>query len=381
MFSYARPAADFTIGSSFFFSFDRPDVVMKILTLLTAAGLLLCSAGCQSHGDMDLLLRDLRLQEDQLWALKDQLVQTNAQLESCRRAYDAVQRGGSPNDVENNLPAPSAQPPNGGGIESLDPPADDLTTQDEFEIDLGEPVPSAPGTDIPLFNEGAASEGQQDGTSISRITLNELLTGGYDFDSVDGDEGILVVIEPEDQHGQPIVADGSVSIAVLDPDQTGHQARLARWDFRPDEASAHFRRTAFGTGLHFELPWPNRPPNNPSLRLVVRYRTLDGRTLYAQREMRINLPGKKSLGESNSSPQLAAQQGEDPDAFVPTPPEVLESSWQPKKSAVAESAPDIDRHEANGNRIAEPARLSSPVTSSAKRAIAARQRPRWTPYR
>jgi hypothetical protein len=125
---------------------------------------------------------------------------------------------------------------------------------------------------------------------VARIRLNPQLTGGYDFDNRLGDEGLLVVIEPQDAAGQYLPISGNVSVRVTDPEQPRTEARVARWDFDEVEAAGHMKKSLFGKGIHLKLPWPAEPPTNRKLRVEVQYATTSGRLLRAQRDITIDLP-------------------------------------------------------------------------------------------
>ena len=110
----------------------------------------------------------------------------------------------------------------------------------------------------------------------TQLVINKRLTGGLDRDGRNGDEGILVVVEPRDAQGRLVKAPGALSVVVMDPAQEGEAGRVARWDFAAHEVHSHFHSTVFGRGLQFELPWPGEPPKNSALRLFVRFITEDG---------------------------------------------------------------------------------------------------------
>lgn len=122
---------------------------------------------------------------------------------------------------------------------------------------------------------------------VAKIVLNNKLTGGYDADGKPGDEGVLVVIEPRDARGKYVPLAAPISIAVLDPKQSGGGRRIATWKFDTAETTAHLKKSLFGRGIHIELPWPNQPPQQERLVIRAQYETIDGRRLEAQRTIYI----------------------------------------------------------------------------------------------
>jgi hypothetical protein len=231
--------------------------------------------GCARHGDIDLLLRDLRLQEDRIYELEEQLTQSQAQIESCRRAYESLQKS-----------APSSnEPPR---LETLPPE----TQTQQPEVTIGDPVSYRPESSS--FAENSLLADRTENRTM-KIAFNALLTGGYDFDGQPGDEGLLVVLEQFDSDGEPVQNVGSLSIVVVDASRTGPESRVARWDFHPDELVGHVRKTALGHGLHFELPWPANPPRTTRLRLLAQFNVPGGDKLFAERELTIEpLQGKRA---------------------------------------------------------------------------------------
>ena len=289
----------------------------RILCVLVAS---LGLVGCRSGTDpsIDLLESELRWMEDQLYLLDDQLEQKCAQVASCHRENQALryelmtaQQGGTDDADHGSSRLDQLVPRPRGTLEpefdesELAPPA----------IEMGDPVNptagpvSTPSATLPLavslpasstlgrtVDRGRPVESlitASDGTSeidahITRIELNSRLTGGYDFDGKPGHEGLLIVIEPRNMAGNYVPIPGPVSIAVIDPVETGPAARVARWDFTSSEAASHMRRSLLGKGIHLELPWPHEPPRHDRLEVYARYYAPDGRKLQADRIIHVS---------------------------------------------------------------------------------------------
>ena len=154
--------------------------------------------------------------------------------------------------------------------------------------DTREPFPRVQPT-APFFDPRAEPENsvevQDDLRTVSRIRLNQRLTGGYNFDGVTGHEGIMVVVEPQDAESRYVPAAGPLTVEVRDPRQKGLDARVGKWKFDATEAGQKLRRTLMGRGFHLELPWPATPPQSERLEVLVAYETPDGRTLRTSREI------------------------------------------------------------------------------------------------
>jgi hypothetical protein len=98
---------------------------------------------------------------------------------------------------------------------------------------------------------------------------------------------------------------GPVSVVLLDPAQEGERARFAKWDIGALQAEQCMQISAKVKGIHLRLPWPDRPPANAEMQLYVRYTTVDGRRLEAQREMYLTLQGQITQRWTPRSPRRA----------------------------------------------------------------------------
>jgi hypothetical protein len=285
-------------------------------TVFLALGVL---AGCRNDPARELLHREMRWMEDEIYMLQDELDAAQSQLDSCRKENEALRKelGGEP---ANATRGPAAD-------EGFRPPAVELETPDS--------PPSRPILDAPPENPPESLPGPDDSArleprpprlerpasarlapyTVDRITLNRLLTGGLDQDGIPGDEGLLVVIEPRNEEGKIVSAAAACSIVVLDPALNGPEARVARWDFTPEEVAGRYRKSPLGEGVHVEMPWPSNPPMHTELTLVVRLETPEGHRYVAEREIRVDLLGddegprdKAAAAPLDSAPPPAAEE-------------------------------------------------------------------------
>src|SRR5262245_52032902 len=81
------------------------------MRLAFAASLLLAvMAGCRSRGEIDILERELRLQEDKIYELEDQLQGTQSQLEAAQREAHTLRAQTEPGGVKIGPATPPAAP-------------------------------------------------------------------------------------------------------------------------------------------------------------------------------------------------------------------------------------------------------------------------------
>jgi hypothetical protein len=382
------------------------DVDVRYFLLLLA--LCLGTVGCRgTDASIELLESELRWMEDQLFLMDQELSNANAKLHSSQRYNQSL---------KNELESVRQQPSGGGGpsrpadAAGQAPQSEDDTINDMDltipDIDLGpgeDPTNGQNGAgqngtgedDAPKidnsadpqpFNLDELDETTRSGNGIvDRIVLNSRLTGGYDFDGRPGDEGLLLVIEPQDKSGNYVALPGELTISVYDPTKVGEDARIAQWEYTAEESTELLRQTLLGKGFHLQLPWPNELPDQSQLSVRTSYRSEEGRRLKTNRTIQIDTgqidtgqidTGGRSIADTNkpfahdtSSVPSRHRTGISRVSGVPSPPEAPmlfpvgpghstgQPSWQPSRSSAVAGQP----------------RRSTPNVS--------RRQPEWRPYR
>ena len=253
-----------------------------------------------------------------------------------------------------DLSPPADSPPN------LAPPAIELPPPAAIPAPTEQIRPAAAERPLSM----AATAAKPTDKKITHVTLSPLFTGGADFDSQPGDDGLCVVVEPRNAGEEYVLEAGPISIVVLDPSRQGDAARVARWDFDLSAARQKLAGSAATTGIKLELPWPATPPAANRLHLFVRYETADGRKLQTDREIFLTPPGQVS---SRWTPRTAQRQRpavESPQT-VPSHPAATTPAVAPA-SAV----------------LTDPPQPPSPPSSLSSNDAAPRStRPTWSPHR
>lgn len=276
------------------------------------------ASGCRVDPYAEVREREWRRLEDEIYHREGIIADLEARLESCRRENDALRRRRGVDEPSEPLPPPKDEspaevPPE--AIEDFRPPKTELGT--EAPPPLGRSAPRG-ARRVRLAGGMAAAEGRgsakqtfglatqparSDALPATSLKFNRRLTGGNDTDGRAGDEGILAVVEVRDVDGRFVASPGPISLAVYDPLASGDHSVVARWDFAAEEVAARFREGPFGSGIHFELPWPNHPPRRSELRLEARCQTAGGKSLSATHRISVALPQTGELVGPGHGPQ------------------------------------------------------------------------------
>ena len=289
---------------------------LKLAVACAVAALLPVAIGCR-HADMnrELVERELRLQEDELYRLHDELAQSEKLLEAAQRKSELLERelqqaraGGAavPELLPTMPPAPPDSPQDRAPRPDSGVPPLDVAPPKIEVPGLEGPLPPAPGRSSWNSTRGVRSAsfeepiddsidtpedapGDAGVDHVTKIVINRRLTGGYNADRRLGDEGISVVIEPRNSEDRIVARAGDVAIVVVDPALSTDEGRVARWDFSDAEVQKHIEETATGEGIHLELPWPERLPNNERLMVFARFITANGEIHEASQPILIDL--------------------------------------------------------------------------------------------
>lgn len=293
-------------------------------------GACLALAGCRADLNQQLLERELRMQEDQIYRLQDELASHNARLESAlgentslRRQLgivDAAPRPARSSSAPTFVPpprlpstpaatpaAPPAAAPGGlrfspapGSPAPLPPPAGAAPLQPPA-LDGVPPLPSAAAR--PPVRRLSFEESVAGGERVTHLVVNPAKTVCYDGDGDGVAEGLALVVEPRDADERLVTVAGDVVVTVHDPalpagggpavgaepgagpdpalaPDPGEGALIARYEIAEAEVAARFRRTSRARGIHLVLPWSGPPPRGATVQVHVAMTTFDGGVLH-----------------------------------------------------------------------------------------------------
>ncbi len=355
---------------------------MRTLSLALCA-LALFAVGCRTNPNQALLEQESRLLEDRVYQLEAMLDDSCAAREATIRENEALKKElaggdrGPGRDASGSYDGPSmgapSETPGRSEAPRLEAPTIELPEGSETPPEELPGTPSDAPSDAPKVGPTGASTAVEG--VPTKLVINKRLTGGLDRDGRNGDEGVLVVVEPRDAQGRLVKTAGDVSIVVMDPALEGAAQRVARWDFAAEEVPGHYQRTPLGEGLRFQLAWPADPPKHSQVQLFVRYTTADGTKINADVPIDVRSPadaGREDREARNRSSDDSASRA----LRDRTPSSRL-------KSSRASAAPDSLSNESASNLDAPAAsnKNSRAAADDSPRQSSRRNRPQWKPFR
>lgn len=241
---------------------------VRLVALAATASL--AAVGCKSNIDQQLLERELRLQEDQIYQLQDELVSRQSQLErrevenaSLRKQLGIVDGAGPgtgrlelppgvaaparapvfstgepdrpvlvpPVVVPPTVTTPGAapSPPAGGGLRFGPPSSPPGTAPGTITPPLLDGVPplpvfpaapaspaAGPRAGLPPVRRLSHEETVAAQPAIASLVVNATHTACIDADGDGTSDALALVVEPRDASGRLVAAGGDVTIAVFD---------------------------------------------------------------------------------------------------------------------------------------------------------------------
>lgn len=416
-------------------------LVKSVAVILSIVAL----SGCRSGAERDLVQREMRQQEDKIYALEDYLAEyqdllCDARNENARLKRQMVQgqfRDGSArstSSADDSLPTPPGVPPTDPAEEAMPmvtpevaPPAVpdlDMTTpavpplgetSDAETVESDEPIQLASAEEeVIAVDETESDPAADEAVDIEAIDVSEIapeadeiasavvLRGEVQLeDEADGPR-VLLDVEPVTGHGKPTEFAGRLSILVLDPAAPAKQQQLARWDFDAEEIAAMAVEVGRDGALEFPLQLPAESPGDRALELWVRLIGDDGAKILGRTTFDVGRPCRFASAEieAEEPSEQAAQSASAEVLVVPRMPKpayrldtaVQQSGWQtakPGEPAAAVATKAVATSEWKMATRPVPEVVSTPISES--KAVSKPQResdryrtataPDWSPER
>ncbi len=288
--------------------------------------------GCQSGGQYDQVARELRMQEDELYALEDYLEQYQQlvckyRTENAALKRELAERGGAPRMINGTRPAPT-----GPKIE-VTPPGNETGPQPDVE------VPDVPPLEETTSDESnsnsphdgsrhrvtlASARGMDDESKAARaiafepvdeahIASDVWLHGKVVENEAGGGPRLVVEVEPLNADGAAVEFEGALSLMLMAPNGDGGKESVARWDYRPPDVQAAADSSGESKTIRFHLELPSDSPAVDASELWVRLISSHGGKLLAHAAIDLQSPSRFSSKsemprqlDSEESPIVAA---------------------------------------------------------------------------
>jgi len=302
--------------SEYFVAYRPPSTRVAWLPLVAMSCATLGSVlfvGCQSNAQYDQVARELRMQEDELYALEDYLDQYQKLVCKYRAENAALKRQLADDGVTSSMPRPEngARPaPAGPKIEVPAPKNGAPRPPDVDAPDIPPLEETAPG-DSASNTRSRKSRGRAklsggtitDGmvTRAQAIafepfereqTVKEVwLHGEVVANATGGGPRILVRIQPLDAKGRAIAFQGPLSLMLMAPAEGGVRVPVARWDYRPQDVRAAVQAATDGDTIQFNLELPADTPISKDTQIWVRLLQRGGAKLLEHADIKLEEPG------------------------------------------------------------------------------------------
>lgn len=392
-------------------------------------------AGCRVDPNMQLMERDLRLQDQRIFDLEAHLFDCHAVAEAYKRDIAALRERldeapGKETDDLGPLDTWDAErrlrpkPPSDIAPPAIDEGDDPASTQQMPSLDSAQPLedfdpdPPPPFQGPPLDPADEAETGE---TSIqqsvdpgseptSEVLPSPSLTGsGSDVELINlrlamqyqATEGLPLqveaLVEPRDAESRRVPAAGDVSLMIQAAEGAGQE--LARWEFEAEHARHLWKKSRLGTGMQFQLPWPGSPRPG-RYRLWVRYVGDDGRKHLGSVDFDVDAAALARRPERPASPRnepisdgpLLVKSDGDEEAPPKRGARTTDIAWRPSVAAAGlsrrEQRPPIATTPIDSTQTASSAPAASvpwsperPTLETGGHVETAALQPEWSPYR
>lgn len=159
------------------------------------------------------------------------------------------------------------------------PGKDDLTIPPIIEGEIippppGDLDPEVPPGKVPGLPNTLRDLGKANSTAPQALQLHPGFSGAQQYYADDQADGLMLVVNVLDEDGRMMdlndfEIDADLSIVALNPTKPGSEARIARWDFGPDEVRNLVRHVPV-SGFHVPVIWDTVRPDVDEVIVHVR---------------------------------------------------------------------------------------------------------------
>jgi hypothetical protein len=278
-------------------------------------------SGCQSAGQYDQVARELRMQEDELYAMEDYLEQYQQLVCKYRSENARLKR----QLAESGVTPATERPERGPRPTRSVPPADETPPADDTpptNIQPPEVPPLGETTDDGAILKRrhrahgdvmqVAAEMTEDESKAARTMALEAadqskpasdvwLHGEVVVNDEGGGPRMVVEVQPLDAEAKPTLFDGALSLLLTAPGDQGETVNVARWDYRPNDVRAAIDATSEDKPIRFHVELPPDTVASEASEIWVRLLPRGGGKLLTRTAIDLLEPSKFSSHEGMES--------------------------------------------------------------------------------
>ncbi len=185
-----------------------------------------------------------------------------------------------------------------------------------------------------------AFSGSADTLTDSRVielAFHPALSRAINMDEHSDPDGLYLVLQPKNEHGQMVPAAADLLVFALDPARQGEQAKIGKWEFTAAEVQQKLQPIGSEQGIHLRLPWTGPDPTADRVIVFALYKFTNGRQVMGEKE--IYLANDGSL-KTVWSPRAATGAPRTASATTGTPASAVSQASFPAPQSAANSQPE-----------------------------------------
>ena len=137
---------------------------------------------------------------------------------------------------------------------------------------------------------------------ITEVIINKSVSQGKNFNSLPGDDGIELLLQPKSANGSVVDEAGDLTVSLVDPSADQGDRQIGQWTFLKEEAQLFFAEDELDNrGILLSLKWDKIVPTNKRLTVYVRFETVDGRVMETTSDIFIDPPSELTLADRHNS--------------------------------------------------------------------------------
>ncbi len=139
-------------------------------------------------------------------------------------------------------------------------------------------------------------------TRVVEIAFHPSLCRGSNRESDPNEDGLRIVLQPRNQHGDFLPEVAGMTLVVVDSGRPEGESKIGRWTWTAEELQQSLEPIGFSQGFHVAVAWQSKRPIAKSVQVHVRYEMADGRRLVNEKTVELYAP---SLGSDAWTPRVA----------------------------------------------------------------------------